>query len=346
MNPCVSTCGRNARCEVINHSPICSCKPGETGDPFRSCQIIPRPPSPPESKVDLCLVDPCRDSCNPCGPNSKCRAVGETASCQCDSGYIGSPPNCRPECVINADCAAQLACINNKCQNPCEGSCGVGAECHVIGHTVSCVCPPLYTGNAFVQCVPQKPEVINPCEPSPCASNAECIHRNGVGACRCIQDYYGNPYEGCRPECVLSSDCPSDKACIRNKCEDPCRGVCGLDAECLPVNHVPTCICPTGFTGDPFKACEQQRDEPVTEIPIDVCRPSPCGLYSRCHEANGVAVCSCIDDYIGSPPNCKPECTVNSECPQNKACHKLKCSNPCSGTCGVGAGKIHLKKTN
>lgn len=41
-------------------------------------------------------------------------------------------------------------------------------------------------------------------------------------------------YEGCRPECVLSSDCPSDKACIRNKCKDPCPGVCGLNAECLP----------------------------------------------------------------------------------------------------------------
>lgn len=41
-------------------------------------------------------------------------------------------------------------------------------------------------------------------------------------------------YEGCRPECVLSSDCPSDKACIRNKCKDPCPGVCGLNAECSP----------------------------------------------------------------------------------------------------------------
>lgn len=144
-------------------------------------------------------------------------------------------------------------------------------------------------------------------------------------------------FKGCRPECVLSSDCPADKACIRNKCKDPCPGVCGLNAECSPVNHVPTCICANGYTGDPFTACQLFREEPVTDLPIDVCRPSPCGPNSRCHEVNGVAVCSCEDEYIGSPPNCKPECTVNAECPQNKACHKFKCANPCAGTCGVGA---------
>lgn len=230
VDPCAGTCGVGARCEVISHSPICSCNPGETGDPFRSCQPLPIPP--PIEKDDPCVLNPCQESCNPCGPNSQCRAFGETPSCQCNSGYIGSPPNCRPECVLNADCPTQLACINNKCQNPCEGSCGAGAECHVIGHTVSCVCPPPYTGNPFVQCIIEQQQPINPCEPSPCSSNAECIHRNGVGACRCIEGYHGNPYEGCRPECVLSSDCPADKACIRNKCENPCKSVCGLGAEC------------------------------------------------------------------------------------------------------------------
>lgn len=195
VDPCISSCGINARCEVFNHSPICSCKPGETGDPFRGCQPILDVPQP-ERDENPCLTDPCRDSCNPCGPNSKCRAVGETAACECNIGYIGTPPSCRPECVINTDCPAQLACINNKCQNPCEGSCGTNAECHVISHTVSCVCPPSYTGNPFVQCILREDEEINPCEPSPCAANAECIQRNGVGACRCIEDYFGNPYEG------------------------------------------------------------------------------------------------------------------------------------------------------
>lgn len=335
VDPCQGSCGINARCEVINHSPICSCKAGQTGDPFKGCHPLPPPPAP----KDEVPLNPCLPT--PCGPNSLCQARGDTPSCQCIQGYIGAPPNCRPECVVNSDCPTKLACINTKCQDPCPGSCGSNAECHVIGHTVSCTCPASFTGNPFVQCIPRRDEPINPCEPSPCGPNAECNQRNGVGACICIDDYFGNPYEGCRPECVLSSDCPADKACITNKCKDPCPGVCGLNAECLPINHVPTCICSSGYTGDPFIACQPQRDEPSTLPPtLDVCRPSPCGPNSICHEVNGLAVCSCQTDFVGAPPNCKPECTVNAECPYDKACHKFKCSNPCAGTCGVNAGKL------
>lgn len=164
------------------------------------------------------------------------------------------------------------------------------------------------------------------------------MQRNGAGACKCIDDYYGNPYEGCRPECVLSSDCPTDKACINNKCKDPCPGVCGELAQCQPLNHVPTCTCLPGYIGDPFVTCRLPPVVPPTKTPIvDPCQPSPCGPNSQCRVANGIAVCSCNTNYIGTPPNCKPECTVNAECQQNKACHKFKCENPCAGTCGVNA---------
>lgn len=38
MNPCVDgPCGLNAKCEIINHLPICSCSEGRTGDPFVQC---------------------------------------------------------------------------------------------------------------------------------------------------------------------------------------------------------------------------------------------------------------------------------------------------------------------
>lgn len=145
VNPCVGACGNNARCEVINHSPICSCNAGQTGDPFRGCYDLP---APPREEV---IIEPCNPS--PCGPNARCQAVGEQASCQCIENYIGAPPNCRPECVVNSDCATTQACVNNRCIDPCPGSCGTGAECHVIGHAVSCTCPTGFTGNAFVQCV-------------------------------------------------------------------------------------------------------------------------------------------------------------------------------------------------
>lgn len=40
-DPCPGTCGSNARCEVIYHSPICSCQTGYTGDPFSVCYEVP-----------------------------------------------------------------------------------------------------------------------------------------------------------------------------------------------------------------------------------------------------------------------------------------------------------------
>lgn len=98
---------------------------------------------------------------------------------------------------------------------------------------------------------------MNPCEPSPCGSNAICKTQNNVGSCSCIPGYFGNPYESCRPECIISSDCTTNLACIRNKCQNPCPGTCGLNAECQVVNHIPSCICSSGFTGNPFKYCER-----------------------------------------------------------------------------------------
>lgn len=64
----------------------------------------------------------------------------------------------------------------------------------------------------------------------------------------------GSP-PSCRPECVLSSECPSHFACVNNKCRDPCPGSCGSDAQCHVTNHVPVCSCLAGYTGDPFLFC-------------------------------------------------------------------------------------------
>jgi len=77
------------------------------------------------------------------------------------------------------------------------------------------------------------------------------------GMCECSPEYVGNPYEACRPECVLNTECNRDQTCIRNKCRDPCPGTCGQNARCDVINHIPTCSCPSGFTGDPFSNCRQ-----------------------------------------------------------------------------------------
>lgn len=289
-------------------------------------------------------------------------------------------------------------------------------------------------------------EIPDPCHPSPCGSNAVCKERNGAGSCQCLPEYSGDPYTGCRPECVLNSECSHDKACVNNKCVNPCIGVCGSNAECRVINHAPSCSCVIGYTGNPLVACHPTPKPPPRKIlllsycilylsyvyvllffslllllllwvndtftelsysslsayvlrilsieiigtkflfflymctilrgcksvthsrlynlfisthvlhargymcsllllytlarperPRNPCIPSPCGPYSECRQVDNHAVCSCQKNYIGSPPACRPECMVSSECPQNKACIKQKCQDPCVGTCGYNA---------
>ncbi|KAG8227100.1 hypothetical protein J437_LFUL007437 [Ladona fulva] len=325
-NPCPGTCGIGARCEVINHNPICSCSPRYTGDPFIRCHPIPDSP--------VSAVNPCQPS--PCGPYAECRVIGDGPICSCLPEYKGSPPNCRPECISNAECPNHLACLNQKCRDPCVGMCGVNAMCRTVSHAPTCMCAPGFNGDPFVGCqvqlAPITQDISTPCHPSPCGANALCREQNGAGSCTCIEDHFGNPYEGCRPECVINSDCPSSRACIQKKCQDPCPGTCGQNANCQVVNHLPSCTCHPGYTGDPFRYCSPTPAEPI-EVK-DPCNPSPCGPNSQCREVNGQAVCSCLPTYIGSPPGCRPECTVSTECPQNKACINRKCADPCPGPCG------------
>ena len=348
-DPCLQTCGLNAKCKVINHSPICSCDSGYTGDPFTRCYLVPRksyfrkycslhllicirtaPRPPPETPV---YVNPCVPS--PCGTYSECRDIGGSPSCSCLPTYIGTPPNCRPECSINAECSSNRVCMRQKCQTPCPYSCGAGAQCNVINHTPICTCPEGYTGDPFSNCYPKPPPPPEPveldkCNPSPCGPNSQC--NNGI--CTCLPEYQGDPYSGCRPECVLNDDCPRDKACIRNKCVPACEQICGQNAECSVINHIPMCSCPSGFTGNAFIICRPVQAAPVVTNP---CNPSPCGPNSQCREINGQGVCSCVPGFIGSPPTCRPECVSSAECPLNQACVNQKCIDICEGSCGVGA---------
>ena len=101
-------------------------------------------------------------------------------------------------------------------------------------------------------------ETTEPCNPSPCGSNTICQETSRGASCQCIPDHFGDPYVACRPECVVNSDCPSDKACQQLHCVDPCPGTCGSNAICHVPNHLPVCTCLEGYAGDPFTACRRK----------------------------------------------------------------------------------------
>lgn len=172
---------------------------------------------------------------------------------------------------------------------------------------------------------------LNPCAPSPCGPNSECRVIGEQASCSCLANYQGPP-PNCRPECIVNTDCPSTKACISEKCRDPCIGSCGFNADCRVQNHIPICTCIEGFIGDPFTQCQPKRVEPV--VPEDPCSPNPCGPNAQCNSG----LCTCLPLYNGDPyRGCRPECTMNTDCSPNKACSNFKCIDPCRGTCGQSA---------
>lgn len=200
---------------------------------------------------------PFHDLCypSPCGPNAQCK----DGICSCLAEYNGDPyRGCRPECVMNSECAPQLACIKNKCRDPCPGLCGQNADCNVYNHIPVCTCPSGMAGNAFTQCSPVEIVHINPCSPSPCGPNSRCREYNGQAVCSCLEGFLGTP-PSCRPECTGSSDCDLNEACSNQKCIDPCPGTCGINAKCQVINHNPICSCAPGYTGEPFTRCHPIR---------------------------------------------------------------------------------------
>lgn len=98
----------------------------------------------------------------------------------------------------------------------------------------------------------------NPCLPSPCGPYSICRVINDRPVCSCNVGYIGSP-PTCRPECIVNSECPLDKACINKKCDDPCPGTCGYNAHCKVINHSPVCSCPIGYIGDPFNRCSESK---------------------------------------------------------------------------------------
>lgn len=260
--------------------------------------------------------------------NAECRDISGSPECICPPNYIGDPySSCRPECVLNTDCPRDRTCVRNRCENPCTDACGnsthllikkyfnyisyfIGsnAECRVANHVPVCVCQPGFTGNPFSSCQPT-PVVGEPgtidredsCNPNPCGTNAECRQQGASGnVCVCLPGLLGDPYVACKPECVTNSDCSNNKACIAQKCKDPCPGACGVNARCQVVGHNPVCSCPNGYTGDPFIRCQPRPA--VIETPV-----------------------------------VKPECEVDPDCQTTQACVEQRCIDPCLQRPGICA---------
>lgn len=121
--------------------------------------------------------------------------------------------------------------------------------------------------NPTVAAVPKRRQVArpaNPCLPSPCGPLSQCRRSGSTAVCSCQPGYVSAP-PTCRPECVVSSQCALDRACVNQKCVDPCPGLCARNARCQVVNHTPVCSCLPGYTGDPFTRCLRPDSKLLTQ---------------------------------------------------------------------------------
>ena len=70
---------------------------------------------------------------------------------------IWYPFSAKPECTVDPECPDHLACIEEKCKNPCfTSTCGVNAECRVTQHRALCICNPGYVGDPYRICEERK----------------------------------------------------------------------------------------------------------------------------------------------------------------------------------------------
>lgn len=68
----------------------------------------------------------------------------------------------KPECTTDPECPDHLACVNEKCTNPCfTSTCGVNAQCQPKNHRAVCVCNPGFVGDPYRICEERKISTVS-----------------------------------------------------------------------------------------------------------------------------------------------------------------------------------------
>ena len=334
LDPCnPSPCGQYGDCVVRNGLAACTCRPGYQGKPPHCTSATSRCYIHQDCQPnEMCIQRQCTSSCNNhrCGRNAQCQVVNRTPVCSCPPGFLGDgykdcvqdrftapyeelEERLRPECINDGECPRFLACIHQKCQNPCPSVCGPSVEnCYVNDHKAVCNgirinCPP-----GDLSCAPHR-GAIGGCQRTNCGPNSECKDNNGQAVCSCLPGHTGTPPH-CSTICFGNSGCPSHMACQARKCQDPCNGhICGANSKCVVNQHKPECECHQGFGGDPKTGCSPIRGTLLTPA----C-PLRCGSGLSCK-------------VVGGTPTCTIEqsCFSDTDCPTNSGCFNGQCKNPC-----------------
>ena len=338
----VKPCGKDASCEIQNHSPICFCDKHLTGDPYESCKPFPSTAvcqTDSQCSVDkMCLEGKCVESCeymNICGVNAVCKpsdtGMRRTVYCECEQGFVGDPLRvCREDtsltigCRKDVDCGMEFMCVNDFCVDPCgsNSTCSnTGANCRSFEHRPMCYCPDGYSGNPLIGCRISECQQDNDCESDSvclggqcldvcqfgqkCGSNAKCFADNHSSRCECEIGMIGNPNVGCTAaECISNNDCDKHLICKENQCINPCKA----NNANNPCGDSRICR-----VDDHKISCTCERGYTL-DILTNECKKNPgknlipCSSDKECFDEMACMVGTCKDMCKEKP------CGINAEC--------------------------------
>ena len=213
-------------------------------------------------------------------------------------------PAPRPECTTDPECPDHLACIQEKCQNPCfTTTCGINAECRVTRHRAICYCKPGYEGDPYRICEERKKfELVSNIRFYVLVNHFSFLNTAG---------------------CKSDDECSLDKACIQRECQDPCPfEQCGINAFCTVNVHKARCQCPPQTKGSPYIECKPYECLTDPECPIVLaCRnekcvdPCDCAKNAVCDARDHRGYCTCIPDHRGDPyvRGCEPSKIIHKD---------------------------------
>ena len=174
VDPCIgATCGQNADCDAISHRAKCTCASGLQGNPYVSCLPVGCSRDSDCRDREQCDLSTqnCEELCsgNRCAEGAECIARNHRELCTClpplegdGDAFCSSPIEAdpEPECRLDHDCPPKMACVQERCQNPCRSAnpCQQGKQCDVISsHSgrpiVACSCPDGQLSNNQGYCI-------------------------------------------------------------------------------------------------------------------------------------------------------------------------------------------------
>ena len=254
-----------------------------------------------------------------CGLYGDCVDDGESASCDCDDGFVDQNQECIPEDGDN----------DSQPTDPCESyNCEPNGVCVATGEEAHCDCDDGFeaAGNS---CIEEGDE--DPCQELSCEPDGVCdIDSNGDARCDCHSGYEPSG-DGCvhqceafdcepNGECVLDVDGNAQCSCntgyepAGNTCieagSDPCDAFNCSPGTCqVTGGGAAYCDCPTGY---------YQSGTTCVAEPTDPCDGVTCGANGTCVDQGGTATCDCDDGYqsdgldcVAVPPQCQGTCTVH-----------------------------------